>query len=186
MSGAWYETDGPTRDYVIEDLTKKAKSLDPNATDSAIETAVKKVIDDQLSKYGGFGSWRGYGMGTEEMIESLEDELPTTAIRLILDDDIDGSDMYITIYTDNTSDNRERVRYLEQELNLDENTIVDRRFAKLHPDNYIECRADVEGCYYIPQLSFKKRTKGQTLEEWLGGSPKHLDWKMFLTTDETK
>lgn len=111
----------------------------------------------------------------------------THAYRVVLSA-LMGSDMMITIYIPQGNGNDEEVEHFQASLWEHESQIsvdiVSKTFALEHPMNFLVTGiADVEQCMYIDSIQVPRRKRKQTVKEWLGGDPKHLDWKAFLTRD---
>ena len=78
MDGPWYETSGPNRQYVYDDiflvmkcslewkrLTKMKQKLPYIFLDIGnLSLIIKDCMATEFDKYGGFGSYRGYGTFT--------------------------------------------------------------------------------------------------------------------------
>jgi hypothetical protein len=80
----------------------------------------------------------------------------------------------IAIYTVDTLNNRNKASYLEDELGeahrYGQYIYIDIDINDEHDEN-------VNEFYFIPELSFSNKEKGQSIKEWLGDP---IDWKQFL------
>jgi hypothetical protein len=126
MSGPWYETTGPSREEVYQDImihfTEKymcTKNIGYNIMNYGyLSLMVKKIMAEEFDKYGGFGSHRGYQTFArrtliEDIMEKLKIRKVEIAYKILCNSNIMNILMNSVIY----KPGNKRVKYLEYKFN---------------------------------------------------------------------
>ena len=126
MSGPWYESQGPNKEYVYKDImehfTKShmfTNNIGYNIMNYGyLSLLVKKLINEEYNHSYAFGSYRGYATFTRKtLIESILEKLETRKLEIAYNILCNSRVMHILMNSAIYKPGKQRVKLLESKFN---------------------------------------------------------------------
>ena len=126
MAEPWYQTRGPDREYVYNDIMKcfkenfmYTKNFGYNIVNYGyLSLMVKKIMAEEFDKYGGFGSFRGYAtFARRTLIEGIIEKLKTRKVEIAYKILCNSTILHILMNSVIYKPNTKRVKELENKFN---------------------------------------------------------------------